>query len=175
MFCFGLSKFKQLPIYYSLLIMKSRRSRGFTVGDRVRGLIGSIGTSTGVITKLLKGSRVEVRWDEGPCAGVTEPRSVDQLVAHISTSLAPDVVDRNDTDRRCGLPGCDEPVFIWDQNVNLPRSGVRGVYLCSEHVNFSQEDVNQFVRVHIREQEVAVDDNPPDALSDPDGFMKYVT
>jgi hypothetical protein len=119
MFCFGLSKFTQLPIYYSLLIMKSRRSRGFTVGDRVRGLIGSIGTSTGVITKLLKGSRVEVRWDEGPCAGVTEPRSVDQLVAHISTSLAPDVVDRNDTDRRCGLPGCDEPVFIWDQNVNV--------------------------------------------------------
>ena len=86
--------------------MATRRVSRFIVVDRLKGFLGSIRTSTGVITKILKGSRVEVRWDEGPSAGVTENRSVDQLVAHIAPPPAP-VVDRNDTDRRCGLPGCN--------------------------------------------------------------------
>ena len=80
-----------------------------------------------------------------PSAGVTDNRSVYQLVAHNSPPLAP-VVDRNDTDRRCGLPGCDKPVFIWDQNLIWPRSGERRVYLCSDHVDFAQKDVNGFVQ-----------------------------
>jgi hypothetical protein len=50
----------------------------------------------------LKVYRVEVRWDEGPSAGVTENRSVDRLVAHIAPPLA-SVVDRKDTDRRFGI------------------------------------------------------------------------
>jgi len=148
-----------------------RRSRGFKVGDRVKGLLGSIGTSTGTITKILTGSRVEVHWDEGTsCAGVTESRSVDQLEAYIVTPLAPPV-DRNETDRRCDLSCCEEPVFSWDEHVNLPGSGARGIYLCSEHINFSQKDVNQFV-ANIRTQEVAGDENPPDEPLEPDGIIK---
>jgi hypothetical protein len=55
--------------------------------------------------------------------------------------------------------------------VGLPGSGARGIYLCSEHINFSQKDVNQFV-ANIRTQEVAGDENPPDEPLEPDGIIK---
>ena len=151
-------------------MIASRRSHGFIVGDRVKGLSDSISTSTGVVTKFLPGSRVEVRWDAGPSTGVTENRSVDQLVAHIAPPPVP-VVNRNDTDRRCGLPGCNLAVFTWDQNINLLGSRERGVYLCSEHANFFQKDVNKFVQSHLRNQEIAEEDNLLDEMSDPDGIV----
>ena len=82
-------------------------------------------------------------------------------------------MDRNNTDRRCDLPGFEEPVFSWDQYVNLLGSGARGIYLCSEHINFCPKDVNQFVVATIRAQEVA-DEHLPDEPLEPDGIIKKI-
>jgi len=38
-------------------------------------------------------------------------------------------------------------------------------------VDFAQEDVNQLVQLHIRNQEVTMEDNPLDKMSDPDGTV----
>jgi hypothetical protein len=74
-------------------------------------------------------------------------------------------------ERRCGLSGCNLAVFTWDQNINLLGSRERGVYLCSEHANFFQKDVNKFVQSHLRNQEIAEEDNLLDEMSDPDGIV----
>ena len=39
-------------------------------------------------------------------------------------------------------------------------------------MDFAQEDVNQLVQLHIRNQEVTTEDNPLDKMSDPDGTVQ---